>query len=86
VCLQDKINEHDKQIRADAIDEIKNAIDESNYCLLEKCEFYNRCGFESCPIDSKAETIFKNWLEQLKENKNANSDVFFNKIGLPWYY
>ena len=70
-CLEDKIKEHDKQIKAEVIDSINDNIYE-----IYKCQFY--CMADMCERDSPTvymcidcfyDAIQKS-LEQLKEQNN----------------
>ena len=70
-CLEDKIKEHDKQIKAEVIDSINDNIHE-----IYKCQFY--CMADMCEHDSPTvymcidcfyDAIQKS-LERLKEQNN----------------
>lgn len=69
-CLEDKIKEHDKQIRAEVIDSINDNIHEiykcQFYCMEDMCEHDNPT-VDMC-IDCFYDAIQKS-LEQLKEQK-----------------
>ena len=58
-CLEDKIKEHDKQIRADAIDEFAN-------WLVEQGILGNRC-ISDGEITDYGKVYAKKYKEQLKE-------------------
>ena len=60
-CLEDKIKEHDKQIRADEIDDFAN-------WLVEQGIFGNRC-ISDGEITDYGKVYAKKYKEQLKEQK-----------------
>lgn len=60
-CLEDKIKEHDKQIRADVIDEFAN-------WLVEQGILGNRC-ISDGEITDYGKVYAKKYKEQLKEQK-----------------
>ena len=60
-CLEDKIKEHDKQIRADAIDDFAN-------WLVEQGILGNRC-ISDGEITDYGKVYAKKYKEQLKEQK-----------------
>ena len=60
-CLEDKIKEHDKQIRADAIDDF------ANY-LVKQGILGNRC-ISDGEITDYGKVYAKKYKEQLKEQK-----------------
>ena len=60
-CLEDKIKEHDKQIRADAIEEFAN-------WLVEQGILGNRC-ISDGEITDYGKVYAKKYKEQLKEQK-----------------
>ena len=69
-CLEDKIKEHDKQIRAEVIDSINDNIHE-----IYKCQFYcmeDMCEHDSPTVGMCIDCIYdaiQKILEQLKEQK-----------------
>ena len=67
-CLEDKIKEHDKQIKAEVIDSINDNIHE-----IYKCQFYcmeDMCEHDSPTVDRCIDCFYdaiQKSLEQLKE-------------------
>ena len=64
-CLEDKIKEHDKQIRAEVIEELYNKIDEGVCDICEHKDFESDC-FKTCNFEVENA---KKWLLMLRENK-----------------
>ena len=69
-CLEDKIKEHDKQIKAEVIDSINDNIHE-----IYKCQFYcmaDMCEHDIPTVDMCIDCFYgavQKSLEQLKEQK-----------------
>ena len=70
-CLEDKIKEHDRQIKAEVIDSINDNIHE-----IYKCQFYcmaDMCEHDSPTVDMCIDCFYdaiQKSLERLKEQNN----------------